>query len=187
VAIPAVESGREARCGGVRVGADEHERLAGLDPVDAEARVAGRAQADQVPGNQLLEVAQDPVGAVDVAAQQVLEAVEAVEATAPLTDLDQPRPHLLRWRSDGDGSGVAQPWCCHELVTWHGPVDLGIGGAPAVVPTPEQGRYQRRRENLCATDEHVAGSGATHGLPPGPDNRQRGPPPRDDEGVGQRG
>ena len=138
-------------------------------PLDAETRVADRAQADQGPDSQLLEVAQDPVGAVDVALQQVLQAVEAVQATAPLTDLDQPRPHPLRWRSDRDGSAVAQPWCCHELITWHGPADLGIGGAPAVVPRPEQRGYKRHRENLGATDEHVSGGGATHVPPPGPD------------------
>ena len=45
----------------------------------------------------------DPVRAVDVAAEEVLEPVVAVEPATPLTELGDPRPDVRGVRADGDG------------------------------------------------------------------------------------
>ena len=171
VAIPAGESGGAARCGGRGSAPTSTSDAPGVDLIDPEARIAGRAQADQVPDSQVLEVGPDLVGAVNVAARQVLQAVEAVEPTAALTDLHQPRPHPLRRRLDHDRAGVAEHGAGHQLIARHGLRDLGIGGAPAVVPPPPDGCCQRRREYLSTSDEHISDRGASHcprSLPNGP-------------------
>lgn len=83
---------------------------------------------------------QDPVGAADLETQEVLEGVVAVEATAALTQLRQPRPHRVRGRVYGDGARGLQPRVGNELVAGQGRPALGLRRAPPVVPGAQQRR-----------------------------------------------
>ena len=60
----------------------------------------------------------------------VLEDVEAVEAGAPITHLDEPWPDLARRAVDGDGPCRQERGMLTERVSRHGPGDLGRRCAP---------------------------------------------------------
>ena len=71
----------------------------------ASATVSAIPGARQIPvaGVDALPFGMDPVRAVDVAAEEVLEPVVAVEPATPLTELGDPRPDVRGVRADGDG------------------------------------------------------------------------------------
>ena len=87
----------------------------------------------------------DPVGAVDVAADEVLQRVVAVEAAAPLPELRDPRPDVGGAGVDRDGPGRGQVRVRDELVAGQGRRELLAGGAPVGhPPQPQHGDRQHR-------------------------------------------
>ena len=130
------------------VSADQCLAAAGVRVLSLRASVwqggadAGGVHADDVPLAQLLELGAELRHVVDVAPDQVLEPLVAVEPTAPLADLHEPRPHALARRVDGDRARVAPVRARHEIVAGERPVQLGVGRAPAAAP-PVQERTER--------------------------------------------
>jgi len=102
---------------------------------------------------QLLELRDDPVGAVNVTAQQVLQRVEAVEAAAALADLYQPGPDIFRRGIDGDRAGGGHLRERDQLVARHGAGDLRRRRAPPVVPVPDDGGRKGDHGHLGAAPD----------------------------------
>jgi hypothetical protein len=84
-----------------------------------------------------LERRQDPVGAVHVTADQVLQPVVAVQASASLPKLNQPGPDLGGGRLDGDRVCPHEAGPVDELVAGPGGLMFLVGGAPLVDPRPD--------------------------------------------------
>ena len=80
------------------------EVMAWVDLHDDPADVVVLSGADDVTGSEFLVFRDDPIGAVDVTANEVLKAIEAVEPASTLTELGEPRPHLIGRRVDRDGA-----------------------------------------------------------------------------------
>ncbi len=78
-------------------------------------------QGDPIANLQLLELGHDPLGAVDVETEEVLQSVVAVEAAAPLAHLDEPRPDGGGRGVDCDGAGGDERGPGHELVSGQPP------------------------------------------------------------------
>jgi hypothetical protein len=78
----------------------------------------------------------DPVGAVDVAADQVLQRVVAVEAAPALPDLGDPGPDLVCHGMRGDGAGCDEIEVGDEVVAGEGGAAFLVGRPPAQLPRP---------------------------------------------------
>ena len=104
------------------------EEAVGLDLADSRAYLP--KHQDLVAHLQLLQLGEDAVGAWLAV---VVDPVVAVPAGSAVAELDQPRPDLLGRGRDGDRSGGAGR-VGDEVVAGHGPADLLISGAPAVLP-----------------------------------------------------
>src|SRR5690606_20053597 len=87
--------------------AEQDEGAARHDLVHVEARVALRAEPDGVAGGHVLKLRQDAVRAVDIAPDNVLKRIGAVQTTSPLTLLDDPRPEGGGRSIDRDCAGEA--------------------------------------------------------------------------------
>ena len=96
-----------------------------------------RVELDLVPDDDGLPFGDDLVGAVDVAADQVLQHVVAVEAAPPLPELGDPGPDLLGRGANGDGAGGDQVGVGDEVITGEGPVGLLVGRAPPQLSWPD--------------------------------------------------
>ena len=81
---------------------------------------------------------------MDVAADQILEDVVAVEATPPLSQLSDPRPYLVRSRVYGDRPGCCQVTPGDKVVTRERRLGLLSGGSPAKKPRLHQTHVGRR-------------------------------------------
>src|SRR5918993_1924520 len=92
----------------------------------------------------MLAFRQDPVGAVHVAADEVLQPVVAVEAAAALSELDQPGPDACGGRLDGDRVGPHEAGLGDEVVAGPGGLMFLVGGAPLVDPRPRHHDKERR-------------------------------------------
>jgi hypothetical protein len=126
----------------------------GAARLDQRHRVGGRIPSHPdhpVPDLEgLLELRQDPVGAVHVTADEVLQPVVAVETAASLPELHQPRPDLGGRRMDGDRVRPDEAGPGDELVTGPGGLVFLVGGAPLGDPRPchhdiEHTRDQQQR------------------------------------------
>jgi hypothetical protein len=76
----------------------------------------------------------DPVGAVNVASEEVFEEVVAVEATAALSQLGDPRPDRVGVGVNRDRAGGGQVRSGDEFVAEERRLDLLVGGAPPQGP-----------------------------------------------------
>ena len=122
----------------------QDERPVALDRVD---RPPGRpADGDDVAGPEILPLGEHALRARCLDdAEQPVEHVHAVEPSPPVPHLHEPRPDLLRPRTDGDRARRAMARPGDELVPRHGPGDLLVGRAPPAHPRPDEGRPARDR------------------------------------------
>ena len=84
-----------------------------------------------------LELRQNPVGVVDVAPEQVLEPVVAIEARFALPHLYEPRPHFSRGSANGNGVRSGKLGVGNELISGELLADFRGRGAPLEVPGPD--------------------------------------------------
>jgi hypothetical protein len=96
-----------------------------------------------------LPLGNDPVGAVDLAAHEVLESVVAVEAAPPLPQLRDPRPYGGDGSRDGHGTRRADVRSSHELVAGERHPQLLVGCAPSQPRPPRapDGHGERTTED----------------------------------------
>ena len=120
----------------VPVGVQEHECLPRLERLRREERVL--PERDAVADVQLLELGHDPIGAVNVETEDVLQPVVAVQAAAPLPHLDEPRPDGGWWSLDCDGSRGGERRAGYELVSGQPPARLLLACPP---PTQARGKH----------------------------------------------
>ena len=130
-------------CGGCGSAPNQDELGRRTEMLHPEAGEAIRSHPDQIADTQLLVLLRNPIEAVYVAAHQVLQPVETIEAGAALPDLHQPRPYRFDRRVDRDGAGVAEPGTTHEVVTGHRARRLGGRG---------------KRAKLAVTTVYIPGS-----------------------------
>lgn len=90
-------------------GALKDECATGLD--DRRLQGNGGSEAHLITDFELLQLGDDTIGAVDVKAEEVLELVVAIEASPPLTELNDPRPDNL-----GAAANRDRPRCRHIRV-----------------------------------------------------------------------
>ena len=88
----------------------------------------------------LLPFGDDPVGVVDVAAEQVLEGFVAVEPAAPLAQLRQPGPDGVGFGVDRDRPGRCEIRGGQKVIAGEPHIDLCVAGAP-----PQRLSSQQRR------------------------------------------
>src|SRR6266545_1238398 len=139
----------------------QHQRPARLHHGDAQPNL--RVELDLVPDLEVLPLGHDPVGAVDVAADQVLQRVVAVEAAPPLPELGDPGPDPLGRGMHGDGAGCREVGVGDEVVTVQGGVAFLVGRPPSQLPPPDHQEVGRR----TADDGSARGSCWTlHPIPP---------------------
>src|SRR5215207_2032388 len=111
-----------------------------------------------------LPLGHDPVGAVDVAADQVLQRVVAVEAAPPLPELHDPGPDLVGCGRHGDGPGCQEIGIGDEVIAGEDGVAFLVGRPPSQLPPPDQQNVGRYRG---ADDGSARGSCSTpHPIPP---------------------
>jgi hypothetical protein len=84
-------------------------------------------ELDLVADLDVLPLGDDLVGAVDVAADQVLQRVVAVEAAPPLPELGDPGPDVVCRSMKGDGAGCREIAVGDEVVAVQGGVELLVG------------------------------------------------------------
>jgi hypothetical protein len=113
-------------------------------------REAGlRSELHLVAGFEVPPFRHDAACAVDVAADQVLQEVVAVEPAPALPELDDPRPYLCCWGADGDGSGCREVGVRDEVIAGKRLAVFPVGCAPPQLPGPA-------KEDV---DGHRTGSG----------------------------
>ena len=120
----------------VPVGVQEHDCLPRLERLRHEERVL--PERDAVADVQLLQLGHDPIGAVNVETEDVLQPVVAVQAAAPLPHLDEPRPDGGWWSLDCDGSRGGERRAGYELVSGQPPARLLLACPP---PTQQRGKH----------------------------------------------
>jgi hypothetical protein len=125
-----------------------------------------RRERHGVADGQVLQLGHDPVDAVDVEAGQVLQDVVAVEPTAALAHLDQPRPDRGRRGPDRDRAGGLPDGLRHELVAGQLGAQLLLGRAP-----PQRAAAQREQAADRRRDGRQPQSAARS---PEPDRRAPG-------------
>ncbi len=91
----------------------------------------------------------DCSGVADLAADEVLQPLVAVEPAAVRADLRDPRPYALGGRVDLDGVRLAPSWFRDQFVTRI----PGRGRSPPAAPAPAERGQQRRRH-----DGHASGT-----------------------------
>jgi len=74
--------------------------------------------SDRVSGPELLELAAEFQHIVDVAADEILEDLIAVETAAALADLEEPRPDSRTWGQNPDGVRVRPRRRLYDFVAW---------------------------------------------------------------------
>jgi hypothetical protein len=89
-----------------------------------------RGEPDLVTDLDVLPLGHDAIRAVDVAADQVLEEVVAIEPTPPLPQLGDPRPYLIGRRMNGDGAGCGEVGDRDQLIASERLVELLVGRPP---------------------------------------------------------
>ena len=81
-----------------------------------------------------------------LAADEVFEQIEAVEAAAILTQLREPRPHVFGGGLNRDDARLTHRRVGHDRVARHRPASLFVGRAPAQVPRPDVDQCHREQE-----------------------------------------
>jgi hypothetical protein len=102
-------------------------------------------EPDLIPDRDVLPIRHDAARAVDVTTYKVLEHVVAVEATASLTELSDPRPHPVSARANRDRPRGGDVGVGDEVVTRKVPVRLLLGRAPLELPRPDHEHIGGRR------------------------------------------
>jgi len=121
----------------------QDQRSARFDHGDVQPNL--RVELDLVSDGDGLPLGDDPVGAVDVAADQVLQRVVAVEAAPALSELGDPGPDLLGRGTNGDGPRGREVGVGDEVIAGEGPVGLLVGRAPPKLPWPGKAGVGGRR------------------------------------------
>lgn len=115
---------------GRRIAREQHEGVPGFDRRDEEGGLVALAERDDVADGERLELRHDRVDRPDVAANEVLQPVVAVEAAAALAQLEQPRPDRLGRRCDRDAARVPDLRIGNKLVAGEWPIRVVRPGAP---------------------------------------------------------
>jgi hypothetical protein len=109
---------------------------------------------DLVADLDVLPLGHDPVRTVDVATDEVLDEVVAVEATPPLPQLGDPRPHVLGRSANGDRTRRAEVGVRDQVIAdeWVG--ELPFCGAPAKLSRPRHDRIRGRHPTYADRAQH---------------------------------
>jgi len=118
------------------------------------------------------------IGAVDVAADQVLQEVVAVEPAPALPQLGDSRPHLVGQGADRDDAGRSEIGAGDEIIAGKGLAGLLAGRAPPKMPGPDHEDVGGRRtsDDDYARNDSVAHSGRPCRACPASTIRQPGLP-----------
>lgn len=87
----------------------------------------------------------NPVGVDNLATEQILQPGVAIESTAPLSDLGEPRPHAFGRRMDRDGPRGRRRSVGQHRIARQRLVGLLRGGAPAQEPGANRSRADEER------------------------------------------
>jgi len=139
-------------------GRPKDERSLGLETSDFRRRfgrrdgvVLGR-QPDHVTLREVLVFRNDSIHVVNVGTDGPLEQIVAVEAAAPLTDLDEPRPDRLGGRIDLDRVGDLIRRVREEVVAREGTSRFAFSRAPVTVPGAYRDVVRARGEERRGRD-----------------------------------
>jgi hypothetical protein len=108
-----------------------------------------RVETHRIARLQVLPFRVNRLGIDDFTAYEILEPRVAVQSTAPLSDLDNPRPDAFGWRLDRDGAGGAGVGVRHKQVSWEAPGNFGRRGSPPQYPGAE-----RQRVDCTSSETH---------------------------------
>jgi hypothetical protein len=93
-------------------------------------------EPNEIADSQVLPFRMDLVGAVNVQADRILDGVIAIQATAVLTDLDQPLPHGFRRCMNVHSTGDQVSRARNQFIARKHRGLIGLAGAPVTKPMP---------------------------------------------------
>ncbi len=108
-----VEIGRRDPIG--KISSLQNESLCGLQNHHVEPHSLGKM--DAVTHANVLPPLVDPLGRVNIEADQIFQCIVRIEPTPALTELHEPRPYLLRWRVDADRTRGHSPGGFDQIIT----------------------------------------------------------------------
>ena len=149
-------------------------RLDLRDHLTGDVAIAPR-EPYRVADTDVLPFRVDGVGVADVCAHDPLQPGIAVEATAILTDLRQPRPHHRGGRIDAERTGGSRCAVDDQLVAGQDASDLVVVGAPREDPLPQpapthrgHGAHSRQVRQPCPLSAHMRRLGTAPDTVEGP-------------------